>query len=49
MIVSSFGSAIVVMFTSPLPVVSMMSTILGFPSVVTYRPMNEERKNITLT
>ncbi len=34
-IVPSLGSATVVMFTSPLPVVSMMSMIFGFPSVVT--------------
>lgn len=32
--VSSFGSTTVDILTSPLPVVSMMSTIFGFPSVV---------------
>lgn len=31
----SFGSTTVAVFTSPLPVVSMMSMIFGFPSVVT--------------
>lgn len=35
-IVPSLGSATVVMFTSPLPVVSMISMIFGFPSVVTW-------------
>lgn len=29
-----FASVTVEVFTSPLPVVSIMSTILGFPSVV---------------
>lgn len=31
----SFGSTSVAVFTSPLPVVSMISMIFGFPSVVT--------------
>ena len=34
--VPSLGSTTVDMLTSPLPVVSMMSTIFGFPSVVVY-------------
>lgn len=42
--VSSLTSTTVDMFTSPLPVVSMMSTIFAFPSVVIYMKYHTSMK-----
>lgn len=43
--VPSFTSTTVDMFTSPLPVVSMMSTIFAFPSVVIYMKDQTSMRN----